>query len=78
LGLLHGGLGISKFLIIKINKKFPAVNFSIFDHENPGSGTGSGSAFGPESGSRSAVRKMPDSNEINADHNPALLLVLLS
>ena len=47
LGLLYGGLGISKlkFLIKKIEIKFPAINFfSILGHQtldpDPGSGSG--------------------------------------
>jgi hypothetical protein len=46
--VLYGGLGISKlqFLIKKYLKSFPAVNFlEIFGHQNPESGTGSGSAL---------------------------------
>jgi hypothetical protein len=34
--VLYGGLGISKlqFFYQKIQKSFPAVNFSIFSHQN--------------------------------------------
>jgi hypothetical protein len=37
LGVLYGGLGISKlqFLIKKIKIKFPAYFFSILGHQNP-------------------------------------------
>jgi hypothetical protein len=40
LGVLYGGLGISKlqFLIKKIKIIFPAVNFFSFRSSNPGSG----------------------------------------
>jgi hypothetical protein len=69
LGVLYGGLGISKlqFLIKKIEIKFPAVNFfSILGHQtldtNPGSGSGirdpdpeSGSAIRKNAGSGSAL-----------------------
>ncbi len=42
LGVLYGGLGISKlqFLIKKIKIKFPAVYFSNFRSSNPGSESG--------------------------------------
>jgi hypothetical protein len=42
LGVLYGGLGISKlqFLIKKIEIKFPAINFFNFCSSNPGSGSG--------------------------------------
>jgi hypothetical protein len=42
LGVLYGGLGISKlqFLIKKIEIKFPAINFFQFRSSNPGSGSG--------------------------------------
>jgi hypothetical protein len=41
LGVLYGGLGISKlqFLIKKIEIKFPAINFFDFRSSNPGSGS---------------------------------------
>jgi hypothetical protein len=41
LGVLCGGLGISKlqFLIKKIEIKFPAINFFNFRSSNPGSGS---------------------------------------
>jgi hypothetical protein len=40
MGVLNGGLGISKwqFLMKKIKIKFPAVNFFNFRSSNPGSG----------------------------------------
>ncbi len=43
LGVLYGGLGISKlqFLIKRIGIKFPAINFFNFRSSNPGSGSGS-------------------------------------
>jgi hypothetical protein len=42
LGVLYGGLGISKleFLIKKIKIKFPSVYFFNFSSSNPGSGSG--------------------------------------
>ncbi len=42
LGVLYGGLGISKlhFLIKKIAIKFPALIFFNFRSSNPGSGSG--------------------------------------
>ncbi len=42
LGILYGGLGISKlqFLIKKIEIKFPAIHFFNFRSSNPGSGSG--------------------------------------
>jgi hypothetical protein len=49
LGILYGGLGISKFLIKKIKIKFPALNFFQFEvikpwirirDPDPGSGSG--------------------------------------
>ncbi len=42
LGVLYGGLGISKlqFFIKKIEIKFPAINFFNFRSSNPGSGSG--------------------------------------
>jgi hypothetical protein len=42
LGVLYGGLGISKlqFLIKKIKIKLPAVNSLNFRSSNPGSGSG--------------------------------------
>ncbi len=42
LGVLYGGLGISKlkFLIKKIEIKFPAIIFLNFRSSNPGSGSG--------------------------------------
>jgi hypothetical protein len=42
LGVLYGGLGISKLqiLIKKIEIKFPAMNFFNFRSSNPGSGSG--------------------------------------
>ena len=42
LGVLYGGLGISKlqFLIKKIEIKFPAINLFNFRSSNPGSGSG--------------------------------------
>jgi hypothetical protein len=54
LGVLYGGIGISKllFLIKKIEIKFPAINFFQFRSSNPGSGSairknaGSGSVSG--------------------------------
>jgi hypothetical protein len=42
LGVLYGGLGISKlqFLIRKIEIKFPAINCFNFRSSNPGPGSG--------------------------------------
>ncbi len=42
LGVLYGGLGISKlqFLIKKIEIKFPAINYFYFRSSNPGYGSG--------------------------------------
>jgi hypothetical protein len=42
LGVLYGGLGISKlqFLIKKVKIKFPAINFLQFRSSNPGSRSG--------------------------------------
>jgi hypothetical protein len=44
LDVLYEGLGICKlqFLIKKENKKLSAIFFSIFGHQNPGSGCGTG------------------------------------
>ncbi len=67
LGVLYGGLGISKwqFLIKKIKIKFSAVNFFFnFRSSNPGSGSGiqirdpeSGSAIRKNAGSGSALNQ---------------------
>jgi hypothetical protein len=44
LGILYGGLGISKlqFLIKKMEIKFPAINFFQYRSSNPRSGSGIG------------------------------------
>jgi hypothetical protein len=60
--VLYGGLRISKvkFSIQKIKKKFYICKtFSIFGHQNPGFGTGSGSgsAIRKNAGSRSALNQ---------------------
>jgi hypothetical protein len=57
LGVLFGGLGISKlqFLIKKIEIKFPAINFfSILGHQTLDPDPGSGSAIRKNAGSGSA------------------------
>ncbi len=67
LGVLYGGLGISKlqFLIKKIKIKFPAINFSNFRSSNPGSGSGI-RIRNPDP----QLYKMPDPHWINADPKP--------
>ena len=67
LGILYGGLGISKlqFLIKKIEIKFPAINFfSILGHQTLDLGSGSGiRIWDPESGS--AIRKNAGSGSVS-------------
>ena len=57
LGVLYGGLGISKlqFLIKKLEIKFPAINFFNFSHQtlDPDPDPGSGSAIRRNAGSGS-------------------------
>ncbi len=58
--VLYVGLRTSKFQISiqNISKSLTAVNFSQFlSHQNPGFGTGSGSAIRKNAGSGSAIRK---------------------
>jgi hypothetical protein len=59
LGVLYGGLGISKlqFLIKKIVIKFPAINFFNFRSSNPGSGSGIRIAIRKNAGSGSALNQ---------------------
>ncbi len=81
LGVLYGGLGISKFqfLIKRIEIKFPAINFFNFWSSNPGSGSGirnpdpeSGSAIIKNTGSGSALNQCGSETlvKINEENYP--------